>query len=229
MPDDSADNIALEAEAYFNRNKGDSNEQTLVNSYLFLERYVKSEKSRFLEIGCGDGKNVYTFTSKSNCQYHGIDLSKSAINEAKKTFPKHSFEVAGADEIPYENGYFDIIYLGFFLYLTPIEQLTQIVQEVDRCLKDEGFVAITDFGCLFPHTKDYQHMPSLKLQKYNFEAMFCGFPQYTLIEKRTDSGQEQLLNHHQWVTTSVLQKNKKGFPHYHTEGSITDPYNNTEN
>ncbi len=219
---DYLDQLRDEADRYFERNNHRSEACDDRAEYSFLTKYIQPQ-NKVLEIGCGDGKNVPTFTGDRQSYYTGVDLSPKAIESARERYPNQSFETASADQIPFEDESFDFIYLGFFLYLAPQSLLSKIVWQIDRCLKDNGTLAITDFSCHYPHTKHYHHNPALRLLKYNFETMFLGFPQYSLIEKRTNEGETFNPNHHHWVSTSVLQKTQDKFVHYTDSGNLVDP------
>jgi SAM-dependent methyltransferase len=54
-----------------------------------------SSKSRILDVGCGTGHHVGSFSSKG-LDVLGIDISPSMIDKAKENFPDYKFQVADA-------------------------------------------------------------------------------------------------------------------------------------
>jgi ubiquinone/menaquinone biosynthesis C-methylase UbiE len=117
------------------------------------ERYEKyypylKEKAEFqyhayesvLEIGVGLGTDLIQFAINKSLVY-GIDLGKDQIEITKQHFIKKNckFEdlrVASAENIPYENNKFDLVYSFGVLHHTPNTE--KAVDEIYRVLKKDG-------------------------------------------------------------------------------------------
>ena len=194
-----------ESNNYYERNINESYYSTERKEYSFIRNYLQ-DNDRVLEIGCGDGKNVFTLSLNKNIQFTGIDISTKAIEEARVRFPKYEFLVSSSVQTQFEDASFDCVYLGFLLYLLDRRHLTTMVAEVDRLLKNKGTLVISDFDIRFPCAKNYLHDQDVNLYKYSYPEMFEGFPHYHLVEKRNHSIKSFNNNHNTWTQTSVLSK-----------------------
>lgn len=61
-----------------------------------------------LEIGCSAGNDLKLFPQ--NLDVRGIDISKTAIEQARKNLPGFSFEAGQVDSIPFEDNSIDIVF-----------------------------------------------------------------------------------------------------------------------
>jgi ubiquinone/menaquinone biosynthesis C-methylase UbiE len=197
--------LTEEGNNYFNRNRNGETAISNAREYAFLTRFIK-ENSAVLEVGCGDGKNVKLLTKPKGVSYSGIDPSSEAIKKAAQDYPHMSFKQGTSDELPFKDSSFDFIYLGFFLYVVDRNLLTKIVQEVDRCLKDNGVLAITDFSPAYPYNTTYRHHAELLTYKYDYSQMFTGFPHFHLLESRLHEEHRDIADDKFWVSTKVLLK-----------------------
>jgi ubiquinone/menaquinone biosynthesis C-methylase UbiE len=64
----------------------------------------------FLHYGCGMGDTLLKKISDNGGVCHGIDISDYAINELLKKHPEINYRVMDAEELEYDDGYFDIVY-----------------------------------------------------------------------------------------------------------------------
>ena len=55
----------------------------------------------------------------------------------------------------FDNEVFDIIICGFFLYLVDRNLVFKTVSEIDRTIKEGGYLVIIDFEVPFPSSNDY--------------------------------------------------------------------------
>lgn len=174
---------STEGDNWFDRNKKN---QEVYDVYKLLTKYFDKD-SRVLEIGSSGGKNLNYFENKLGCKCYGIDPSTKAIAQGKKKYPNLHLFIGTSDELPFNDEFFDCVILGFCLCLVDRKLLSRTVSEVDRVLKDKGFLAIIDFDPNIPIKKDYKHYDGLKTFKYDYSSMFLSFPQYTLVEKNSFS------------------------------------------
>lgn len=73
--------------------------------------FIKSD-SRILDVGCGTGKLGGVLQTEKNCQVYGMDISTTAIAEAKHHL-YHATAVDIEEETPpFPDRYFDVIVLG---------------------------------------------------------------------------------------------------------------------
>ena len=139
-----------------------------------------------LEIGCSDGRNLAWLRDRTGCSAAGLDPSGVAIATGLDRRPELDLRVGTADHLPFE-GPFDLVLLGFCLYLCDREDLPTIVAEVDRVLAPGGYVAIIDFDPPTPRRRNYRHRDGISSYKMDHMSLFTAFPTYTAAGKLTGS------------------------------------------
>lgn len=102
---------------------------------------------RVLELGCGGGRWVERL-SRYVKEVIGVDLSKNAINYAKKCANVkkiHNVEYIHSSIREYEaDGFFDIIYLSGVLLYIDNEEVLYDIEKYNRCLKQDGIFVVRD-------------------------------------------------------------------------------------
>jgi ubiquinone/menaquinone biosynthesis C-methylase UbiE len=174
---------SIEGDKWFERNKSN---QDVYEVYKLITKYL-NRNSRVLEIGCSGGKNLNYFEKTIGCECYGIDPSTQAINQGKKDYPNLNLFVGTADELNFDDEFYDFVIFGFCLCLVDRKLLPRIIAEADRVLKNKGFLAINDFDTKIPIKKEYKHYDGLKTYKYDYSSIFLSFPHYTLVEKNSFS------------------------------------------
>jgi ubiquinone/menaquinone biosynthesis C-methylase UbiE len=91
---------------------------------------------RILEIGCGIG-TIVAELAKQSFDIRGTDISQVAIEYGRAKYPGIGLEVQPAEELPYEDGAFDVV-LSFDLF-EHIARIDRHVSEVHRVLKPRGY------------------------------------------------------------------------------------------
>ena len=101
------------------------------------------EKSKFLDVGCGAGYSLMRASEDLNCEVEGIDADPGShgvgrfIKEMVKTTPiKQGF----AEDLPYPNEYFDVVYSSHVL--EHVNDETKALNEMKRVLKKDGVLII---------------------------------------------------------------------------------------
>ena len=117
---------------------------------IHLSHYLCSKSSvnnvRVLEVGCGRGGGAAyitrTFIPK---QYHALDISPTAIQLCNNFYKSDnlSFHVGSADELPFDNQFFDVVINVESSHCYP--NFNKFLLEVKRVLKSDGQLLITDF------------------------------------------------------------------------------------
>ena len=106
-----------------------------------FEKLLKNNDSnltkplQILDIGCGSGANLFWLQEYGNV--YGIDISEFAIDCAKKRGLKH-LTVGSAEELPYEDNYFDFVFSVQVFYSIPGSDL-KAWEEAYRVLKPGGY------------------------------------------------------------------------------------------
>ena len=214
-PSQKAVFLAGEGDRYFERNMNKKQGQPL-QFHVFKDFIVPGQK--VLEIGCSGGFNEPVFRALG-AHYTGIDPSQRAISEATKAYPQSKFLTGTSDHIQFEDQFFDFIFFGFCLYLVDRSHLTRTVGEVDRVLKNRGYVAILDSETKYPTKRAYRHNENITTYKMDYSTLFLAFPQYAAcfksvfnIEESSYAFVEDIQNR---VSMNILYKNlEQGYETY---------------
>lgn len=129
-------------------------------NYSYLIKKVgfnNCKGKKVLEIGCGVGTDSVQF-ARGGAIVTGIDLTPSAIEIAKKRFKlfglKGDLRVSDAENLPFENNRFDLVYSFGVLHHTPDTQ--KAINEVYRVLKVGGKAFV-----MFYHKKSFEYIALL--------------------------------------------------------------------
>ncbi len=159
-----------------------------------IESLPKHNPLKILEIGSSDGTNLDYIKKNSinkDLTLFGVDPSKEAIDHGKEQFTDINLALGTSDDLSsFEGQVFDVIILGFCLYLVDRELLPKTVYEIDSKLKPGGQVIIFDFDSKYPSQNKYIHCEGINSFKMDYSQMFLGFPNYTLIDKISWSHQD---------------------------------------
>jgi ubiquinone/menaquinone biosynthesis C-methylase UbiE len=140
--------IESEADLYFERNKSSLSRVREHLKWMLNELQPFEDEINYVaEIGCASGINLDFICSNLNAQGTGIDPSKLAIETAKKKFSDKElrFHIGTADKLEMKSSAFDLVYVGFCLYLVSEERISQAIDEILRVIKPGGFIVVTDF------------------------------------------------------------------------------------
>lgn len=179
--------LNYEADNYFLRNK----EVKYVAEKDFvikvLQEYNSAPKN-VLEIGCNTGyrlEGIRTLFPGSNVS--GIEPSSEAITKGKSDHPKVGFVKGTADDMGmFSNNSFDLVIIGFVLYVVDRDILLKVISETDRVLSDGGILMIIDFFADKPTRNPYQHIKEMDAFafKQNYDEIFLATKLYHTIDKR---------------------------------------------
>lgn len=116
---------------------------------------------QFLEIGCGMGTDALQI-AKKGIEVTAIDLTDEGIRLAKDRFSLNNYSadlrIADAENLPFEDTYFDIVYSFGVLHHIPDTQ--KAINEIYRVLKPGGEayimlynkISLNYFAHLITHT-----------------------------------------------------------------------------
>lgn len=129
---------------YYQKGIKDNNFQHFWHTKRFIEvtRMIDDYKpQKMLDIGCHSGKFTYEISKKiPKTKMYGIDISKEAIEYAKKNYKKISFKVARAEKLPFRNDAFDFI--TCLEVMEHIENPTLVLKEIKRVVKKSGQIIV---------------------------------------------------------------------------------------
>lgn len=196
--------VATEGDAYFLRNKSKPRTEDRILESIKLNNI---KPLNVLEIGCGNGWRLQALRDEYKCDGWGVDASWVAIQEGRRKYHDLSLRVGTADCLGYAPNAFDVVVLGFFLYLLDREDLFSVVAQIDGVLQDKGYLIIQDFHADTPHSRAYRHDERLLTYKMDYSRLFTVNPAYSVVDTRilgTES--EQPENVDDQVSVVVLRK-----------------------
>jgi ubiquinone/menaquinone biosynthesis C-methylase UbiE len=116
-----------------------------------LEWLNPKEGEKILDIACGGGVLSLKIAEKG-CEVHGIEISEDAINSAKRLAEREKiaceFEVGSAEDLPYQDGYFDKVVCSSSR--EPFKNDLKALKEMYRVLKPNGKVVLTTDSFTYP-------------------------------------------------------------------------------
>jgi SAM-dependent methyltransferase len=201
--------LSGEGDAWFERNlHGLHGESDLRRKPArMLGRYLSIGDS-VLEIGCADGGNLAALVAEYGVHGHGIEPSAQAVVAGSGKYPDLDLRQGTADNLPFADGEFTLVWFGFCLYLLDRSSLMRAMAEADRVLADGGFLAITDFDPNGPRRRRYHHREGVYSWKMDYSRILLANPSYALAEKASYShaGLEFHADPSERVATWILHK-----------------------
>jgi ubiquinone/menaquinone biosynthesis C-methylase UbiE len=114
--------------------------QPFMQKIIGFDRFAGRE---LLEIGCGLGTDLLQF-ARGGARVTGIDLSNASIDLVKKRFSLYGLpiraESADAENLPFPDDSFDVVYSFGVLHHTPNTQ--KAIDEIYRILRPGGEIVI---------------------------------------------------------------------------------------
>lgn len=137
-----------------------------------------------LEIGCNTGHNFIPLSKIGKFELIGIEPQEEAIKIAKvKSVPATIIKGSGFD-IPFINGYFDLVYSAGVLMHVENESLNLILNEIDR-VSSKYFLSIDYFDNDEINVKDYHGFDDMLWRRDMRKKVKTNLPSFKLIwEKR---------------------------------------------
>lgn len=114
------------------------NKYTIRNQPCPIERSLFWDKildiyqpARILEVGCGDGKNMSFLRDDLRVEVCGIDINITAVKKALEygVWPT----VGSIYDIPFKDGWFDLVFTCGVLIHIPTDSLPTALSEMRRC------------------------------------------------------------------------------------------------
>ncbi len=121
-------------------------EKEYANLYFWNKKYVGShlprdKNSRILDIGCGLGQNLYTFSRLGYKNFTGIDISSECIAFCeKKGF--HVEKVLAEEYLKGKNDFFDVITIYHVVEHIKKEEIISFLKILKSSLKKDGVLII---------------------------------------------------------------------------------------
>jgi ubiquinone/menaquinone biosynthesis C-methylase UbiE len=110
---------------------------------LFKKKGVK----KILDLGCGSGRHT-VYLAKHGFEVYGIDIALKGIKITKDWLKKEksraNLKVGNIyKKLPYPNNFFDALISTQTLHHNTINNIRKLIKEIERVLRDDGFLFIT--------------------------------------------------------------------------------------
>ncbi len=114
-------------------------------THLELLGLASLRNQLILDAGCGPGTYGIMLAQKGN-EVIGVEISPSAVQVAKQRASEKrvnfSAQVGDLEKLPFEDGYFDVCFVGWVLHHFP--DINAAVSELVRVLKPGGMIAMAE-------------------------------------------------------------------------------------
>jgi len=89
--------------------------------------------ARILEVGCNEGNQLYALREMGFQNLYGIEIQDYALRKARARLQNAQLALATAFEIPYSDGFFDLVFTsGVLIHIAPAD-LPKALREIHRC------------------------------------------------------------------------------------------------
>lgn len=133
----------------------------VLGKILHKAGYLPLGQRRILDIGCGNGKVLSSFSQWSAKEENlfGVDLLAERVAVAKQQFPAIHFQQANGERLPFPDTSFDLVLL-FTVFTSILDDgmAQNVAAEVQRLLKPGGAVVWYDFRVNNPRNPNVRGM-----------------------------------------------------------------------
>jgi pseudaminic acid biosynthesis-associated methylase len=89
---------------------------------------------RLLEVGCNAGGNLrHIAPHVGERAVYGIDINRKALRTAQQLLPTANLSLEAASELPFRDGWFDLVFTMGVLIHQPEESVRTVMSEMVRC------------------------------------------------------------------------------------------------
>ena len=157
-----------------------------------LKKMQLKPNSKFLDLGCGEGRHCFGAYMSEEIDVFGFDMSLSDVGKAKENFDQFNentstkscnFGVADAKKLPFKDNTFDFIICSEVL--EHIIDYQSALSEINRILKPEGKLVVS-VPKFFPEwicwklSIDYQNTPGGHVRIFKFKELKKDIADYGL-------------------------------------------------
>jgi pseudaminic acid biosynthesis-associated methylase len=88
---------------------------------------------RLLEVGCNAGGNLrFIEPAAPDARIYGIDINRKALGVAQQFLPDGNFSRESASDLPFRDGWFDLVFTMGVLIHQPEESIRTVLSEIAR-------------------------------------------------------------------------------------------------
>ncbi|WP_026751211.1 class I SAM-dependent methyltransferase [Sediminibacterium sp. C3] len=207
--------LKYEADKWFLRNsQAIKNYNSSKDEVINIIKEYNLEVNSVLELGSSAGYRLNAIKSLFPTKnLTGLEPSKLAIEYGQENYPSIHFVHGTADNLSCLNdNSYDLVIVGFILYVIDRNLLLKVISEIDRVLKDGGVVILVDFFSEKPVKNSYEHIHDLQAFsfKQNYDEIFTSSKLYYLLDKSSFSHDNKIKDvssdYHNKYSISVLKK-----------------------
>lgn len=181
---------AGEADRWFERNASVLSGERVDWPLRMLEMWENPSRdfSSVLEVGCANGWRLEQCRKRfgsSRCV--GVEPSAAAVSDGRSQFPSLDLREGLLSDIPVSSDTFDLVMVCFVFCWVDRGLLARAVAEVDRVVRDGGFLLLADFVSDAPSRRRYHHREgdSLFTYKQDHAAIFESLCTYRRLAQVT--------------------------------------------
>lgn len=139
-----------------------------------------------LELGCATGWRLEIIRRRLGVRCVGVDASREAIEHGRRTYPGVEFHQGLLASVPLTET-FDVVILQAVLHWVDRSSLAASIAEIDRLVRDGGYLSVGDFLPDFQPRRPYHHLPGQGVYTYkqDYAKIFEALGTYREIRRVT--------------------------------------------
>jgi SAM-dependent methyltransferase len=157
---------AFEGDRWFERNRTalEAFDRSTDLSLKLIELYGLVPNC-VLEIGAANGFRLATIQQRTGAEAIAVEPSAQAVHNGRRTFPRVNFVRGIAGAVPLRKR-FDLVIVNFVLHWIDRQSLLGAVAEIDRLVRDGGYLLIGDFCPANQLQVRYHHLTDREVYTY---------------------------------------------------------------
>ncbi len=144
---------------YYQKAKEASKDVLTHKGFKIINKYLDSCES-ILDVGCGEGTKLFKLGNKS-AKKVGVDISRDAIQIAKKQYPQIFFKKVDIEKLPFEDNSYEAVMNAFVLEHTTNPQT--VLSEMIRVSSKLIIIICPNFGAPNRHSPCFKGSKIVKL------------------------------------------------------------------
>jgi len=139
-----------------------------------------------LELGCATGWRLEALRQRLGARCVGVDASRGAVDFGREQYPGLELHQGVLSQVPLA-GPFDAVIVHFVLHWVDRATLAASVAEIDRMVRDGGYLCVGDFLPDFQQRRHYHHLPGAEVFTYkqDYAAIFESLGTYRTLTRVT--------------------------------------------
>jgi SAM-dependent methyltransferase len=107
---------------------------------------------RVLDVGCGTGETD-AFLAGEFAALEGVDVSEGVVEKARERNPGVTYRAYDGEQLPYEDGSFDLAFTICVIHHVPPAQWRSFAQELARIVRPGGLLVVIEHNPFNPLTR----------------------------------------------------------------------------